>query len=248
MTMETVDRMVMGRRSLFAGSAALAGLWSWPCLSHPLRLRDSEVDAESSASDEGVQVVHCGHIALVVSNFPSQANVLNEKRYADLLAAFRTADEDESILSIVLVGRGAHFSKGIDGPPSQVETILASAGAVRESNRLSTKTIIAALHGQIAGLAVALPLCADVRIASADAVFSWPDPSHAKVLRPRLIDEIGRANAQRFLLTGRSLDAREAWRLGFVQDIAADPADALEKAVAIAEAIAQRTVEARDLA
>jgi enoyl-CoA hydratase len=126
--------------------------------------------------------------------------------------------------------------------------MLVGGKARRAFNGLSTKPVVAALQGQVVGLGVALPLCADVRIASADAVFSWPDPSHADVFRSRLVEEIGRANAQRYLLTGHSFSAREAWRLGFVQDIAADPAEGLEKAMAVAESIAQRTVEARGVA
>jgi enoyl-CoA hydratase len=246
--MMTIDSMFVGRRSLLTGSAALVGLWPLPSLGHTARPGDGRHDAERSAPAEGVEVTRCGHIALVVLNRASKANFLDGNDYADLLAAFRTIDGDSSVHSTVLAGRGAHFSKGIDSTPSQIDEMLASERAGRESKGLSTKPVVAVLQGQTVGLGIALPLCADLRIASADAVFSWPDPSHADLFRSRLIEEIGRANAQRYLLTGHSFDAREAWRLGFVQDIVGDPAEGFEKAMAIAEAIAQRTFDARRLA
>jgi enoyl-CoA hydratase/carnithine racemase len=248
MTMETVESMSIGRRSLLKSSAALAGLWPLPSVSGAVGLKGDAQNAESFAPTQGVELTRHGNIALVVLNCPSEGNFLNKNHYAELLAAFRTIDEDASVHSTVLAGRGAHFSMGIDSTPSQIGEMLASEGGGRESNGLSTKPVVAVLQGQTVGFGAALPLCADIRIATADAVFLWPDPSHANVLRARLIDEIGRANAQRYLLTGHSFDAREAWRLGLLQDIVADPAEGFEKAMAVAESIAQRTVDTRNLA
>jgi enoyl-CoA hydratase/carnithine racemase len=243
MTMEAIDRLPIGRRSLLKSSAALAGLWPLPSLGGEVCLTGDRQNAKSFPRPQGVELTRHSNIALVVLNCPSNDNYLNRNHYADLLATFRTIDEDASVHSTVLVGRGAHFSKGIDSTPSQIGEMLASDGAGRAFNGLSTKPVVAVLQGQTVGFGAALPLCADIRIATADAVFLWPDPSHANVLRARLIDEIGRANAQLYLLTGRSLDAREAWRLGFLQDIVADPAEGFEKAMAVAESIAQRTVD-----
>jgi enoyl-CoA hydratase/carnithine racemase len=53
----------------------------------------------------------------------------------------------------------------------------------------------------------------------------------------RWVERCGWGNAQRYLLTGDTIDADEAWRIGLVQDVVA-PDQAMPHAVALAQKIA----------
>jgi enoyl-CoA hydratase/carnithine racemase len=55
----------------------------------------------------------------------------------------------------------------------------------------------------------------------------------------RLFQEIGWGNAMRYLLTGEEIDAREAYRLGLVQEVTSSEA-CLDTAVKIAQTISKQ--------
>lgn len=80
--------------------------------------------------------------------------------------------------------------------------------------------VIAALNGNLAGRALELALAGDIRVASRTARFSFPgimkgiSPSDGATQRlPRLV---GKAKALELLLTGETIGAAEALRIGLV--------------------------------
>jgi enoyl-CoA hydratase/carnithine racemase len=87
--------------------------------------------------------------------------------------------------------------------------------------------VVARIEGYCLGAGLELAACCDLRLASTEARFGMPEvrvgiPSVIEAaLLPRLIG-IGRA--QDLVLTGRTLEAREAHRIGLVDGLAADPA------------------------
>ena len=103
--------------------------------------------------------------------------------------------------------------------------------------------VIAAASGDVAGAGLALALASDIRISADHARFAITD-LQADRLPPggviaRLTQLIGAGNATHMLLTGESVDAAEALRLGLVGEIV--PSDRLlERAKEIAERIAER--------
>jgi len=101
------------------------------------------------------------------------------------------------------------------------------------------QSIIAAVNGPAYGGGMCLALCADLRIASASAVFNATGIVNgltstelgASWLLPRLI---GAANASEILLTGRVVDAVEAVRMGLVSRVTVDSA-LMAEAIEMAE-------------
>jgi len=98
--------------------------------------------------------------------------------------------------------------------------------------------VIAAVNGPCAGAGMALAMAADIRIASRDARFlnaavrlglSAGETGMSYML-PRLI---GAARAFEILVTGRSVDAAEAERIGLVVSVT-DSDDLVDEAVAMA--------------
>jgi enoyl-CoA hydratase len=91
--------------------------------------------------------------------------------------------------------------------------------------------VIAAVKGETTGAGLGLALAADIRIASADAVFSFPE---ARLGLPpafgssqRLYKTVGVGRAKEILFTGRTVDAEEALRIGLVNRVV--PSDALDE-------------------
>ena len=91
---------------------------------------------------------------------------------------------------------------------------------------------IAALHGAVAGSALELALCCDLRLAAAGNELSLPDASAGLVpalgATSRLVGLLGPARALEACLTGRRIGADEALAWGLVAAVV--PADELEAA------------------
>ena len=96
--------------------------------------------------------------------------------------------------------------------------------------------LIAAVDGPALGGGFALALVCDIRIAGATAAFGFPEvqrgiPASYGAARTALAAGV----ARELCMTGRTVDAQEALRLGIVSEIAADlPARAAAKAAEIA--------------
>ena len=107
----------------------------------------------------------------------------------------------------------------------------------------SSKPIVAAIRGYCMGGGLDLALACNARIASSDAVFAHPGGSLGIITgwggTQRLPRLIGRSRALEMLVTGRRLDAEEAFACGLVQKIAADSVvnEAIEQARTIARVI-----------
>jgi enoyl-CoA hydratase/carnithine racemase len=93
-------------------------------------------------------------------------------------------------------------------------------------------------------LGIELLLAADVRVAAADTRFSQMEvrrgiyPFGGATIR--LPQQTGWGNAMRWLLTGDEFDAGEALRIGLLQEVSADAADAQSTAREIARTIAEQ--------
>jgi enoyl-CoA hydratase len=91
--------------------------------------------------------------------------------------------------------------------------------------------VIAALKGETTGAGLGLALAADIRIAAADAVFSFPEARYGVPpifgSSQRLYKTVGIGRAKELLFTGRTVDAQEALRIGLVNSVVAP--DVLDK-------------------
>ena len=120
---------------------------------------------------------------------------------------------------------------------------LADGGGFAHWDELRTirKPIVAAVRGFALGGGCELAMACDLIVAGDDAQFGQPEirigvmPGAGGT--QRLTRAIGKARAMELILTGRSIDAREAERLGLVTRVV--PAEAtLESALALAAEIA----------
>lgn len=144
----------------------------------------------------------------------------------------------ESDLRVVLLtAKGKNFSAGINyekfAKISKSEAAHFAEIAYHLLKQIESipVPVIAALKGETHGAGLGLALAADIRIAAADAVFSFPEVQYGVPpvfgSSQRLYKTIGIGRAKELLFTGRMIDAQEALRIGLVNNVV--PADALDK-------------------
>ncbi|HEX3364154.1 enoyl-CoA hydratase-related protein [Phenylobacterium sp.] len=181
--------------------------------------------------------------AYVTLNRPKVLNALNTPTWMDLHAAFTDAQADPSILGVILTGAGDKaFIAGADiGELSQVSAIEAEQASRRGQIVLDLietlgKPVIAAVNGFALGGGCETAMACTLRLAVDTARFGQPEvklglpPGGGGTQRlPRLI---GKGRALQLILTGEMIDAREAWRVGLVNEVVA-AADLIPRAEAI---------------
>jgi len=174
--------------------------------------------------------------AVIWLNRPDKGNALDALTIAELLHVFAGLLDDPDARVIVLAGRGDSFCNGLDldgltgGQVQALESELQQAAQLLAVIRDAPKPVIVRAHGVCAGIGMALAAAATITVAARDARFA-----HTGTLlgvtpalsAPIIAAAIGPRAARRWLLTGETMDASEAWRLGLAHELCeADELDA----------------------
>jgi enoyl-CoA hydratase len=178
-------------------------------------------------SDGGVRVEHNGPVTTVIMNRPEARNAVNGPAAAELYAAFDEFDKDDSASVAVLWGDNGTFCAGADlkafGTPDANPVHRTGPGPMGPSRMVLSKPVIAAVSGYAVAGGLELALWCDLRVAEEDAVFGvfcrrWGVPliDGGTVRLPRLI---GQSRAMDMILTGRAVDAQEAWVIGLANRV-----------------------------
>jgi enoyl-CoA hydratase len=201
------------------------------------------------SSDAKITVERRGQIVLIGVNRPRVYNRFDPDAFFGLAKAYYDFDNDPSLRAAVLFGHGENFSRGIDvdafAPLARTGKPFATRDGMLDpfarSQQLS-KPLIAVVHGDTWNMGHELHLVADIRVASADVRFGQDENTHGRfpgggstIRFPR---EAGWGNAMRYVLTGDHWGAEQAYRMGVIQEIAADPTKALETGIGLAQKIA----------
>lgn len=191
-------------------------------------------------------------VTTVTLNRPEKLNAYTVKMGEELVDLFEILRDDDSCRSIVLTGSGRGFCAGVDlsqlREPESSEASLPKLGEERLVKGYAAdlfhypKPLIAAFNGAAIGVGVTMTLPFDVRIASSTAKFGLPFARLGIVpglgstyLLPRII---GPSNAKILAMTGRTIDASTALKLGLVDQVV-DDADLLDTAREIAGEMGQ---------
>ncbi|HYJ84859.1 MAG TPA: enoyl-CoA hydratase-related protein [Pyrinomonadaceae bacterium] len=187
--------------------------------------------------------------AVIRLNRPEKLNAVSRDMLAELTDIFKQTTDDHDLRAIILTGEGDRaFSAGtdlgelIDIPAAEARGVANRGQALCNQVENSPVPVIAAVNGIAAGAGCELALACHLRIASTNSSFSLPElklgiiPGYGGT--QRLTREIGRGRAFEIMLTGRSVAAEEALRIGLVNRVV--PSDALlAEAEALAHEIAQ---------
>ncbi|MGI9157568.1 MAG: enoyl-CoA hydratase/isomerase family protein [Marmoricola sp.] len=190
-----------------------------------------------------------GVVVLTLDN-PDQRNAMSDAMTQAWVAAVDELVADRSVRVVVVTGEGSAFCSGgstswiASEPDAEVDQLrtrmIAFYRAWLSVRRLEVPTV-AAVNGPAIGAGLCLALACDIRYAAESAELGAPfvklgmNPGMAATYL--LPNAVGEANARELLLTGRTVDATEAQRLGLVSRVFADGtfrADVL----AVAEGIA----------
>ena len=194
-----------------------------------------------------VQYEKKGAIAYVTVNRPKVLNALNTPTWTDLHAAFEEAKADASVRGVILTGAGDKaFIAGAD--ISELADV--DAYGAEESSRFGQgvldlvenlgKPVIAAINGFALGGGCETAMACTIRIAAEHAKFGQPEvklgllPGGGGTQRlPRLV---GKGRALQLILTGETISAQEAYRIGLVNEVVS-AADLIGRAEAILKQI-----------
>ena len=172
-----------------------------------------------------------GSVATVTLDRPRKRNALSPAALADLEAT--VADFDTPVVH--LRGAGPAFCAGADlGAVADLDGEAAhefarSGQRVANAIESTESVVVAGIDGAARGGGVELALACDIRLATPDATFAetgvrlglfgaWGG-TH------RLPGVVGAGNALDLALSGRTIDAEEALRMGLISRVVEDPAE-----------------------
>lgn len=175
-----------------------------------------------------------GPICYLTLNRPEKLNALNAGLLSELRLALERIEVDSDVRVVILTGAGRAFSAGFDiqrdpGAPDLHE-VPPDVRREHLKGHIDTflmvwnlsKPVIAAVNGfALAGACELVQVC-DIKIASERAVLGEPE-IRAGLGPPFLITpySVGPMRAKELLLTGDTIDANEAVRLGLVNRVVA---------------------------
>ncbi len=193
-------------------------------------------------------------VGIVTLHRPDKRNALGGKMGSEIRDAVETFNSDPGIGAIVITGTDPAFCGGADvgdwKRDLDNDTRQSADGLERGTNWVdffsASKPMVCAINGPSIGAGLTITLSCDVRIASDRARFSMrfvrigliPELASTKLL-PMLV---GFSRALELMLSGKTIDAQEAERIGLVSRVV--PHDRLmDEAVAVASEIAFNPTE-----
>lgn len=195
--------------------------------------------------DRPVVVSRDGPVTVVTIDRPAVRNAVDAETASQLREAFAAFDADGDASVAVLTGAGGTFCAGADLKALHAGDRRPVAdhgpGPMCPTRTALGKPVIAAVEGHAVAGGLELALWCDLRVAARDAVFGVycrrfgvPLVDLGTVRLPRLI---GHSRAMDLILTGRAVEAEEAFTMGLVNRLT-PPAHALEAAVTLAHELA----------
>jgi enoyl-CoA hydratase/carnithine racemase len=178
-------------------------------------------------------------IVVVTINDPDAKNAVNWAMNQEMIREFDRIEKDPAARVLILTGSGRIFCSGgnikrmtsqgisLEPPdPTLREELYPHEADIRRvvtGLRRMSKPAIAAINGPAIGSGLGIAAGCDIRIASSSSRFGWvfvrrgivPDDA-SLALMPQII---GYARAYEWGVTGRTINAPEAMRIGFISEV-----------------------------
>ena len=175
-----------------------------------------------------VRVAITGGVGRVTLSRPEKKNALDAEAARELVDALMEFEGDDAVRAVLVAGDGDDFCGGAD-----IEALAALLDASIEAHtrdaaalgrvfltiRGMSKPVVAAVHGRALGGGCGLATACDVVLAREDAQFGYPEVRIGFV--PALVmnllrRSVGEKRAFDLAVSGRTIDAAEAERVGLV--------------------------------
>lgn len=185
-------------------------------------------------------------IPVITIDRPRRKNTIDEKTATELVRLCQQFAADPEVVCAIVTGAGHRYFCTGAAPRHMLQSSgnIASPGYTISCLEMP---VIAAINGDALDLGLEIALACDIRIASAQAHFGFPQvasgmiPSDGGTQRlPRLI---GRGRALEMLLTGDLIDAASALEMGLVDEVV-PPDGVMERAEKLAAEIGHKAPRA----
>ncbi|MHB1508166.1 MAG: crotonase/enoyl-CoA hydratase family protein [Acidimicrobiales bacterium] len=226
-------------------------------------MNNRSASPEPGSNPAVLAVERNGHIATVFLDRPEKRNAMGMPFFSQLPTVMAELGSDEQTRAVVIAAKGPAFSVGLDlaalggigegeNPESRTEVSRAAlarrthAQVVALQSSISAvadcqKPVLAAIHGWCIGGGVDLASACDIRLCSADAVFSVRETRMAMVADlgslQRLPDLMAYGYVAELAFTGKDIDANRAEKMGLVNEVLPDRESALAAALSMAAEI-----------
>lgn len=178
-----------------------------------------------------VSVERDGHVLLIGLDREEKRNAADLRMLRELSLAFGLLDRDPDLWCGLVFAHGEHFTAGLDlGDVARAVTAdgldIVPEGGLHpwqvDGTQL-TKPLVMAVQGTCLTLGVELALVSDIVISAKNARFGQMEVRRGILpfggATTRFPARVGWGNAMRWMLTGETFDAKEALRIGLVQEV-----------------------------
>lgn len=202
-------------------------------------------------------------LAWVFLNRPEKKNAMGPAAWTEPMEIFAELDGDPEIRVVIVAGKGACFSAGIDllemvpqlpelmdknqtGGTKwkllpKIKQLQDGISAIERCR----KPVIAAIHGHCIGAGLDMVTACDIRICSEDALFSLKEAAVGFVadvgVLQRLPLIVGQGHARELAYTAKNISATRAKEIQLVSDVYSDTATLMVKAEELAREIADNS-------
>ncbi|MCW4015163.1 MAG: enoyl-CoA hydratase/isomerase family protein [Candidatus Bathyarchaeota archaeon] len=202
-----------------------------------------------SSSYKTIKLKNKQHIAWIILDRADKLNAINSVMLQELSNALDMIEKDENTRCVIFVSNGEKaFSAGADLTelcsltPETAAQFSIKGQQVFTKIEACSKPVIAAIKGYALGGGLELALACDFRIASDNAELGCPEIKLGLVpawgATQRLPAVVGVSNAKQLIMTGDTIQANEALKIGLVDKVV--PSNELEADV---EGLAQKLVK-----
>jgi enoyl-CoA hydratase/carnithine racemase len=199
-----------------------------------------------------------GNIAVLTLSHPQARNSLSEAMLAALAQELERLAADKRVRAVVLAARGPAFSAGhdlkeltahradADGGRSYTRHIMERCSAVMLAILRLPQPVIAAVEATATAAGCQLVATCDLAVASTSAKFCTPGVHIGLFCSTPMVAlsrNLARKHAMEMLLTGDTISAEEAYRVGLVNRVV-EPGTARDEALRLARKIAAKSAAA----
>lgn len=199
-------------------------------------------------------------VAIVWLDREEKYNAMSSAVWLAIPQALEEIVSDSDVGAVVIAGRGKHFCVGVDLAETAInpqKTAKANSQAKANLQQLEITNgfqkaisavadcplpVIGVIHGFCLGAGVDLITACDIRIASADAIFSVRETRIGLVADvgtlQRLPKILNAGHVAELAYTGKDIDAQRAEKIGLINDVYDTSELALQAGLAMANEIA----------
>jgi enoyl-CoA hydratase/carnithine racemase len=215
----------------------------------PARSGARAVATESPLARENI-----GNIAVLTLNRPQARNSLSEEMLAELRRELADIAAHERVRAVVIAAKGPAFSAGhdlkeltahradADGGRGYTRHIMESCSAMMLAILRLPQPVIAAVEATATAAGCQLVATCDLAVASTAAKFCTPGVHIGLFCSTPMVAlsrNVMRKHAMEMLLTGDTVAAEDAYRMGLVNRVV-EPGAAREQALALARRVAAK--------